>query len=210
MNAIEIALTILLNALPLAILFIPCIFLHKKLIGKLYMRIFAGIVVFYLLYWILPIIFQINEQPNKLTVDEGDPGNMALGIRYIAAHMGSLIALFAFYPLVTLPFIFFVAPFISLIFVWNHLRNEEGSIRENLKLLTYEFEESPYDKIINGLLSNDWTREKQILKLMIVLLPISLYILQTILDLSDLQNISLTTGETSLCSLGCASHQKGA
>ncbi|MHA1256925.1 MAG: hypothetical protein ACTSPS_15135 [Promethearchaeota archaeon] len=46
MNEIEIAFTIILNALPLVILFIPCIFLHKKLIGKLYMRIFAGIVCF--------------------------------------------------------------------------------------------------------------------------------------------------------------------
>ncbi|MHA1256064.1 MAG: hypothetical protein ACTSPS_10755, partial [Promethearchaeota archaeon] len=192
------AFTIILNALPLVILFIPCIFLHKKLIGKLYMRIFAGIVVFYLIYWILPIIFQINAQPNKLTVDEGDPDNIALGIRYIAAHMGSLIALFAFYPLVTLPFIFFVVLFISFIFLWIHLRKEDGTIKENLKHLTYEFEESPYDKIINGLLKGDWTREKQILKLMIVLLPISLYLLQTILDISGLQNISLTTGETAL------------
>ena len=198
MNGIEIAFTIILNALPLVILFVPLMFLRKKIIGKLYMRIFAGIVVFYLIYWILPIIFQINAQPNKLTVDEGDPGNIALGIRYIAAHMGSLIALFAFYPLVTLPFIFFVAPFISFIFLWIHLRKEDGSIKENLKLLTYEFEESPYDKIINGLLKGDWTREKQILKLMIVLLPISLYLLQTILDISGLQNISLTTGETAL------------
>ncbi len=198
MDAIDIFFTILLNALPLIILIFPLIFIWKKMIGKLYFRIVVGIVVFYLMYWILPIIFQIGEQPNELVIDKGDEGNVALGLRYLAAHMGSLIALFAFYPLVTLPFIFFVAPFISMLFLWNHLRKEDGTIKENLNHLTYEFDESPYNKIINGLIKNDWSREKDILKLMIVLLPISLYLLQVILDISNLQTISLTTGETAL------------
>ncbi len=195
---IEIFFSFFLNGLPLLILIIPLFFIWKKNIGKYYFRIIAGAISFYLIYWVLPIIFQVGQTPNKLVTEDASSENFALGIRYMAAHIGSLFSLFAFYPLVTLPFIFLVAPFISFILLWNHLRSEEGTIEDNLKHLTYEFDESPFDKIRNELFRNDWTREKEILKLMIVLLPISLYLLQTILDISGLQNISLTTGESAL------------
>ena len=195
---IEIFFSFFLNGLPLLILIIPLFFIWKKNIGKYYFRIIAGIIIFYLIYWVLPIIFQVGESPNKLVTEGTDTENFALGIRYMTAHIASLFALFAFYPLITLPFIFFVAPFISFLFLWNRLRSEEGTIKENLKHITYEFDESPFDKIRKELIRNDWKREKEILKLMIVLLPISLYLLHTILDISGLQNISLTTGETAL------------
>ncbi|GAG33942.1 unnamed protein product, partial [marine sediment metagenome] len=193
---IEILYIILFNGLPLIILIIPLFFIWKKYLGKVYFRIILGIITFYLVYWILPIIFQLGEEPDNLTV-KGDY-DYTLGILYLFAHMGSLIALFSYYPLVTLPFIFFVAPFLSFIFLWNHLRKAEGSIKENLNKLTYEYSISPYDKIRRDILKNDWSREKDILKLMIVFAPISLYLLQVILDISNLQNISLTRGETAL------------
>ncbi|MFX1601802.1 MAG: hypothetical protein ACFFB6_14500, partial [Promethearchaeota archaeon] len=101
-------------------------------------------------------------------------------------------------PLVTLPFIFFVAPFISLIILWNRMRKEEGSTSDNLKQITYHLNKSPYEMIRDEIIKNDWTREKEILKLMIVLLPISLYILQVILSVSGLEHESLTTGNTAL------------
>ncbi|MFX1444124.1 MAG: hypothetical protein ACFFHV_11965 [Promethearchaeota archaeon] len=195
---IDILFSFFLNGLPLIILIIPLLFIWKKSIGKYYFRIVVGAIVFYFIYWVLPIIFQIGQAPNKLITEGSESENFALGIRYLAAHIGSLFVLFAFYPLVTLPFIFLVAPFISFVLLWNHLRTEEGTIQENLTYLTYEFDESPFDKIRRELMKNDWTREKEILKLMIVLLPISLYLLQTILDISGLQNISLTTGESAL------------
>ena len=162
---IEIFFSFVLNALPLIILIVPLFFIWKKNIGKYYFRIIAGAIIFYLIYWVLPIIFQVGQAPNKLVTEESDSENFALGIRYMAAHIGSLFAMFAFYPLVTLPFIFFVAPFISFILLWNHLRSEEGTIKENLKHLTYEFDQSPFDKIRKELIRSDWKREKEILKL---------------------------------------------
>ncbi len=193
MDVMVIFLTILLNALPILILIIPLFFIWKKIVGKLYFRIFLGIVVFYLIYWILPIIFQINAEPKELT-----GGNIALTIQFIGARIGTLLTLFATYPLVTLPFIFFVAPFISLIIVWNRLRKEEGSIKENLKQITYHLDRSPFKMIRDEIFKNDFTREKEILKLMVVLLPISLYILQVILSVSGLEHESLTSGNTAL------------
>ncbi len=193
MDAIVVFLTIVFNIIPVLILIIPYFFIRKKLIGKLYLRIFAGILVFYVVYWILPIIFQGDLQPEELE----DPTNNQ-GLTFLGAHLGSLLSLFAFYPLVTLPFIFFVAPFISILYVWNQMRKEDGSIESNLKQVTYQLKESPIKRIRSELIRNDWSREKEILKLLIILLPISLYLLQVILKITGLEGESLTSGDTAL------------
>jgi len=198
MSAIEVTATILLNVIPIILLVIPYLFLRKKVIGKLYFRIMLGIMVFYLIYWILPIVFQIGSPPIELQLQSGEEGNIGLGIGYIITHIGSLIALFAYYPLVTLPFIFFVAPFISALLVWNRLRKEKGSRKEVLKGLTYHLADSPYKKVKDDLIKGGWSREKEILKLLIVILPISLYLLQVLLKITGLESVSITTGETAL------------
>ncbi|MFX0145386.1 MAG: hypothetical protein ACFE9C_15085, partial [Candidatus Hodarchaeota archaeon] len=189
---------ILLNALPIIILFIPLLFIWKKTIGKLYLRIVLGITVFYVIYWILPIIFQVGQIPDELVVSPADEGNIAYGVAYIFTHLASLIAQFFSYPIITLPFIFLIAPFISIIFLWNRLRKEEGSIKANLEQISYEMSESPTERVKKALIRNNWSREKQILKLMIVLLPISLYLMQVILQISGLAEESLTSGTTAL------------
>jgi len=191
MSAVEILFSILLNAIPIIILIIPLIFIRKKTVGKLYFRIVAGVLVFFLIYWILPIIFQVGVAPKELELQPGQEGNISLGIGYILSHFTSLLTLFATYPLATLPFIFFVSPFISMIIVWNHLRKEKGSIRDNLKLIAYPITDSPFKQIREGLTKNNWSREKEILKLLIVLFPVSLYLLQVIIKISGPENISL-------------------
>jgi len=198
MDPLEFVFMILLNALPIVILIVPIFFIWKKLIGKLYLRIILGIIVFYAIYWILPIIFQVGQTPDELVIPPADEGNIAYGFAYIFTHFGSLIAQFFSYPIITLPFIFFIAPFISVLFLWNRLRKEDGSIRSNLEEVSYEINESPIERTKRELIRNNWSREKEILKLMIVLLPISLYFLQVILEISGLHSESLTTGETAL------------
>ncbi len=198
MNVIEIVALFLLNAIPIIIIVIPYFFIRKKFAGKVYFRVMLGIMIFYLVYWVLPIIFQLGTAPIELELQPGEEGNLGLGIGYIITHIGSLIALFAYYPLVTLPFIFFVAPFISFVFVWNRLRKDKGSKEEKLQGLTYHIIDSPYKRIRNDLFKSDWSREKDILKLLVVLLPISLYLLQVLLKISGLESVSITTGETAL------------
>ncbi len=198
MTAVEIFYTILLNAVPIIILIIPLFFIWKKTVGKLYFRIVACILVFFLIYWILPLIYQVGVPPDELIVPPAEVGNIAYGVAYIGAHFGSLISLFFSYPLITLPFIFFVAPFIAFLISLNKLRKEEGSLKSNLGEISYEINESPTERTKRELQRNNWKREKEILKLMIVLLPISLYLLQVILEISKMQNESLTMGETAL------------
>ncbi|MBD3197546.1 MAG: hypothetical protein GF317_21005 [Candidatus Lokiarchaeota archaeon] len=195
MNAIDIFLTVLLNALPIVFLIIPYIFLRYKTIGKLYFRIMVGIILFYIIYWIIPLLFQFRLGFDELGISSGEEG---LTLFYLPVHFTSLISTFSSYPLFTLPFIFFVAPLISLIIVWNRLRSEEGSISESLEQITYEYSESPLESIKKELKKTDWKREKDIMKLMIVYLPISLYILQIVLKVTGLQSFSLGTAETAL------------
>jgi hypothetical protein len=193
MDAIEVLLTVGLYVVPVLILIVPYLILRKTFIGKLYLRIYTGILIFYVIYWILPVIFQTSIEPEILE----DPTN-SQGLMFISTHVVSLIALFASYPLTTLPFIFFVAPFISLLYVWNRMRKEDGSIELNLKEVTYQLKESPIKRIRTEILKNEWRREKEILKLLIVLLPISLYLLQVILTVSGLESNPQITGETAL------------
>lgn len=198
MDFIEIVALFLLNTIPVILLIIPYFFIRKNIAGKIYFRIMLGIMIFYLVYWILPIIFQVGTPPIELQLQTGEEGNIGLGIGYIIAHIGSLIALFAYYPLVTLPFIFCAAPLVSVIFVWNRIRKEKGSKRDILKTLTYNLADSPYRKIRDDLFKGNWSREKEILKLLIVLLPISLYLLQVLIKIVGLESVSITTGETAL------------
>ncbi|MFX1380780.1 MAG: hypothetical protein ACFFA4_16985, partial [Promethearchaeota archaeon] len=198
MELFEIVFMIYFNALPILILFIPLFFIRKKPIGKLYLRIVLGITVFYIIYWILPIIFQIGETPDELKISPAEEGNIVYGLAYLFTHLGSLIAQFFSYPIITLPFIFLVAPFVSIIFLWNRLRKEEGSFKSNLEQVSYELKESPLEQAKKALMRSNWSREKQILKLLIVLLPISLYLMQVIIQISGLTEESLTTGGTAL------------
>jgi len=153
-----------------------------------------GIIVFFVIYWVFPLIFQIGSVPLELELQSGEEDNIGLGIGYIITHFFSLISLFAYYPLVTLPFIFFVAPFISILITWNRLRKEKGSMKDTLDGVTFAITDSPFKVVRDEVMRNDWTREKQILKLMIVLLPISLFLLQVILKVTEITNLQSSLG----------------
>jgi len=193
--SIEIVFTLLLNALPIIIMVIPWIFIRKKAFGKLYFRIMMGIIIFYLIYWVLPIIFQFNKAPDELGLSSNEE---TLSLSYILIHFSSLIMQFIQYPLITLPFIFFLAPIITFLIVLNRLRKEEGSVSDNLQKISYDYKKSPFRQIKDELLNGGWVREKEILKVIVVLLPISLYLLQVILKITGLEAYSLQNSETAL------------
>ena len=67
-----------------------------------------------------------------------------------------------------------------------------------MKGLTYQIIDSPYKKIRADLFKGDWSREKDILKLLIVLLPISLYLLQVLLKITGVQSASITDDANAL------------
>lgn len=198
MSAIDIIISIGINILPIFLMVIPYFFLRKRVIGKIYFRFLMGITVFFLIYWVLPIMFQVGIPPKQLIIAPQDEGNILLGVSYILAKTGALISQFLTYPLVTLPFIFIIAPIISFFIIWFRLRKQDGGFKVNLDQMSYTYQTKPVQIIRDSLLKKDWKREKEIFKLMIVLLPISLYLLQVVFEILVIENVSLTSGETTL------------
>ncbi len=179
--------TIIVNAIPIGLLAIPLIFLHGRgALGKLYTRFFLGVVIFFGVYWILPAIFQISP-PSEMSA----PQDLGLGIGFIIGRLSSMVGIFWAIPLTQFPFIFLISPIIAFFFIRGRLRQEEGTMAEKLQALAWDFNKSPGQQIKDRLASGDWTEEKQLLKLLVVLLPISLYLVTTLLEVAGMQTTGL-------------------
>ncbi|MBD3354023.1 MAG: hypothetical protein GF364_21250 [Candidatus Lokiarchaeota archaeon] len=175
---------LLLNAIPIILIAIPFIFIRKKTIRRVYIRIFWGITIFYLVYFVLPVIFQIGSS-DTLNNNEVD---LTRGLGYMFSHTLSLIINYFQLPIVNFPFIFLIAPFVSILFLRIKIgKSANKSFKENLSGVTFETNKGTKAAIIDRLNKADWTDEKQLFKLLIVLLPISLYLLTTILKIAGLE-----------------------
>jgi hypothetical protein len=83
--------------------------------------------------------------------------------------------------LFVMPFAFLFAPVISVIILFLYLRGEKGSFREKINEISYRYESGTLQKVRERLLENAWKEEKELFRLMIVFLPISLYVLTIVL-----------------------------
>ncbi len=186
--------TILVNAIPIGLLAIPLIFLRGRgAVAKLYSRFFFGVVIFFGVYWILPTIFQLDVTPNEMSATQ----DMELGIGFIFGRLSSIVGIYWAIPLTQFPFIFLISPIIAFFFIRGRLRQEEGTMAEKLQALTWDFNKSPAQQIKERLLSGGWTEEKQLLKLLVVLLPISLYLVTTLLEVAGMQTTGLLSSGSS-------------
>ncbi len=180
--------TIVVNAIPIGLLAIPLIFLRGRgAVAKIYSRFFVGVVIFFGVYWILPTIFQTNITPNEMSA----PQDLGLGINFILGRLSSMVGSYWQIVLTQFPFIFLISPIVAFLFIRGRLRKEEGTMAEKLKALTWDFNKSPAEQIKERLKLGDWTEEKQLLKLLVVLLPISLYLVTTLLDVAGMQTTGL-------------------
>ena len=193
--AIElIFINLFINIIPIVVILIPFIFIKKELMKKIYKRIFWGITIFFLVYYILPVIFQFGTPD---TLNYGSQ-NILLGLGYILSRTFSLIINYFQLPLINFGFIFIIAPLISILFLKTQLRTEKGKFKDKLLELSFEVEKSPKDLIIERIKKSNWYEEKQLFKLLIVLLPISMYILTTILKIAGLEIANISDDKTAL------------
>ncbi|MHA1729477.1 MAG: hypothetical protein ACTSWY_12195 [Promethearchaeota archaeon] len=189
---LSVFINLILNIIPILIVFIPIIFIRNQTIKKIYKRFFWGITIFFLIYFIMPIIFQVGQE-EEMNI-EGGGVDIGVGIGYFLGRTFSLIANYLQLPIINLSFVFIIAPFISVFFLWIKIRKEENKgFRENLVEVTFEIKKSPKEMIKDRLIRGDWTEEKQLFKLMIILLPISLYLLTTILKIAELPLAGITS-----------------
>ena len=172
-STIDIVLSIVLNLFPILIFAIPLIFLRKKKIGLIYKRFYYGLCIFFLIYWVLPAIFQ---QVKDIPLEENEKNNFGLLLLFLIERSFSMLLLYLHYPFVILPLIFIISPFISMLVLYFRLKNESGTMDEKYSKINFEFSESPREMIIKSLTTKDWKKEKELLKAFLILLPISLYI----------------------------------
>ena len=191
----DIVLSIILNLFPILIFAIPLIFLRKKKIGLIYKRFYYGLCIFFLIYWILPAIFQ---DVKDIPLEENEKNNFGLLILFLIERSFSMLFLYLQYPFVILPLIFIVSPFISMLVLYFRLKNESGTMEEKYSKINFEFSESPREMIIKSLTAKDWKKEKELLKAFLILLPISLYILVVILDIAQVEPTNVAESSDAL------------
>ncbi len=181
MSAAEIVASVLLHLVPVfaVLFFYP--FIRKPLWRKLYIRLSLCFLAFWFGYYILPVLlFGLVVSPTPLDLSGVyNPWLSAIGY-YITVFL-NLVAIFVRTVLFVMPFAFLFAPLISIIILVLYLRNEKSSFREKVNEISYRYDASPLHKVKERLLEGNWKVEKEIFKLMIVFLPISLYVLTLVL-----------------------------
>jgi competence protein ComGC len=138
------------------------------------------------------VLFQIGPVPDTMISGGTRPG---LGVGYLIARMFNIIANYMQIPLINLSFIFLLAPFISLLYLYFRLR-KEGKEKFNKKLadLSFEYKKSPKEMIIEKLTKGGLKNERRLFRSLVVLLPISLYLLVTILNIAGVDALDPNHG----------------
>ncbi|MHA1618160.1 MAG: hypothetical protein ACTSVZ_02690 [Promethearchaeota archaeon] len=194
----DIVLSILLNLIPLVIFSIP-IFLFKKGTVKrnLYFRFYVGLCFFFAVYWILPAFLQYEIKPLALT--EGEKPQPGMAALYLLLRTINLLTSFFQYPIVILPMIFIISPFVSYIILYLRIRKEPKS--EDFELfqeIHYEFYSSPKEMVVKALKKNDWSKEREMFKEFLIILPISLYLLTLVVDIAGLEQTNIYESTTAI------------
>ncbi|OLS19873.1 MAG: hypothetical protein HeimC3_43120 [Candidatus Heimdallarchaeota archaeon LC_3] len=176
-------------------------------------RVMAGYVIFWILYILFPaflnVINPIEDGWKSLTIlkDFSDP-QLTIGawsadpvnfIKYFIQFFANTVVLYLFYPFTLFPIIFILGPVISFFILWRQLKKSGNeSFTDKLKLIQFEIEASPTEMINERLVNRDWTQQKELLKILLVVLPISLYLLMTLMKVTGFQEQSNILSGTSL------------
>ncbi|MHA1888056.1 MAG: hypothetical protein ACTSX0_08510 [Promethearchaeota archaeon] len=194
----DVIFSLLLNLIPLLIFTIPIPFFKRKTAKRaFYLRLYYGLCFFFAVYWILPALLQFDVKP--LSEDESSSKTSSLVPIYLILRSLSLISTYAQYPFVLLPLIFVISPFISLLILYLRIRKEEKNGEIDLfQEIHYEYIASPKEMIKKALRKNDWSKEKEMFKAFLIVMPIAIYLLAVILDISGLEPVNLNKSSTAI------------
>ncbi|MFX1486093.1 MAG: hypothetical protein ACFFBS_03130 [Promethearchaeota archaeon] len=204
--AVDLILSFLVNSIPIVVAFLPYILLRSRAtFRKFYARLLLCFIFFWALYYMLPgilydyLFFQNDPSYTTHTLFEvqsfGDIGQVASYFLLMTVELLSNI--FSFIA-VSWPFIFVGAPLLSAGILIIKLRKENGSIREKFGRLSFDYRVNPVERMKTRILTATWREEKEFLKMLIVLLPLSLYILTGIVNVVGVTENPITTSATNL------------
>ncbi|MHA1860508.1 MAG: hypothetical protein ACTSVF_05385 [Candidatus Asgardarchaeia archaeon] len=146
-------------------------------------RLSYGFITFWFLYFIFPalVLYIAGLEPAWSYAISWEEVYMLT-----FSNMASGFLIMLNYPLVMYPLIFFIAPFISFLILIPYV-----GLR-GLKEISIWSDYMAFKKL------RDWSEEKEMLKLSLALLPLSLYLLTTILRILGFEENPLILGKTSL------------
>ena len=175
-----------------------------SLIEKIFLRFFIGYAVFTLFYIFIPAIINVINPPENrylfttIIIDLNTPGSFTVGywqstldslIRYWGQLFTNSILDYLFFPLTLLPVIFVFGAFLSFLLVLYQLKktNPKESLASSLALLQFGYEDNPINLMYTKLKYPDWENVWDLIKILIAVLPISLYLLMTLLKVTGNQ-----------------------
>ncbi|MFW9930436.1 MAG: hypothetical protein ACFFD1_13660, partial [Candidatus Thorarchaeota archaeon] len=189
---------------------------HQKNRGYLWFlieRVIAGYIIFWVFYILFPAFlnllnpiegywtsYNIFNSFGSSEISVGalviDPFNF---FKYFVQFLANTIAIYFFYPFTLFPIIFILGPLISCFVLWRQLRKASGdNFFSKLHQLQFEIEASPTEMIKERLTNRDWGSQKDLLKILLVMLPISLYLLMTLMKVTGFQEKTNILQGTSL------------
>lgn len=194
----DLILSLLLNIIPLAVFAIPIPFLKRKTAKRsFYLRLYYGLCFFFAVYWILPAILQFDVKP--LSLEDTPPDQPGLITFYLLTRSLSLITTYAQYPFILLPMIFVLSPFISYFILLVRIKKQ--SKREGIDIfqeIHYEYAGSPKNIIKKALRKSDWSKEKEMFKAFLIIMPIAIYLLAVVVDIAGLEPVNLNKSTTAI------------
>ncbi|MFX1251562.1 MAG: hypothetical protein ACFFCZ_08130 [Promethearchaeota archaeon] len=191
MNIVEILFSALLWVLPIIIAIIPYLLFEyylkvNPLYKSLYFRFMVGFLAVYIFYILVPSIlfwFFGGDLIRGQVSDSVQLGDILFyEIFFFAQNI--IFLFFSTFFLQIFPSIFGLSTILSFILLLIILRREPGGkLKEKLNLVTLSQEDNPVDLIKKNLLSPDWAKQKDLLKVILAILPISLLLITSILKL---------------------------
>ena len=171
---------------------------------KILLRLVVAYAVFNVFYIFIPALINvINPPENKylfttVIVDLDSSGSLTVGywqagfnsfIRYWLQMIFTSVFTFLFFPFALLPVIFIFGAFISFLLVLYQLKksNPKESLASSLSQLQFGYEENPFTLMYDKLKNPDWDSAWDLFKILLAVLPISLYLLMTLLKITGNQ-----------------------
>ncbi len=222
-NPVGILLSFVLMIIPIVILWLGLLLLNYlkarprfALLYGIYRRVFYGFLVFWGVYYLFQSLLNtivgdpslVSKPPEYYVTYDPSVGFIVDTVwhpsftnlyRFEVQLFLNALASFAVYPIQILPFIFVVAPLGSFFILFRELRRRAKQQGKPLSEVLSEIEflevEHPIESIKRRLLRTEWKEELTFLKTIIAILPISLFLLMTILKiLGERESTSLLAG----------------
>ena len=182
----EIFYSVGLFLLPVLIWLIVALILRKTKYKEAINRLFYAFLIFWVIYLTMPsfIFYGLGVPINAMYYASFTPDSWTLLTYYTLLQSFYAFVVMLEFPLFMFPFSFILAPLFSILILAYALR------RRGLKDVTLWLD------INEPIFKKGWHEEKEILKLLIALLPVSLYVLITILTIFGVQENPTEIGTT--------------